>query len=229
MHPLRSQDRMILYLDFKSPYAYLAKKHAYDLERDFNISIDWRPLTLNIPSFLGSARVNAEREVVEEKRTPRQWQSVRYAYMDVKRYARLRGIPIYGPQKIWDTRLAHIGWLYSKQQGRDVLHRYIDEIFERFWCRELDVESLDEIILVLKRAGASTENFREFSVGVGAQQHDALQDSLQPVGIFGVPTFVLDGELYFGREHLPLIRWVLAGRQGVAPDIAYTSFDARDQ
>lgn len=226
MHPLRTQDRLIFYLDFKSPYAYLAKNPAYNLERDFNISIDWRPLTLNIPSFLGSARVNEKKEVVEENRTPRQWQSVRYAYMDVKRYARLRDIRIYGPRKIWNTRLAHIGWLYAQRQGREIFYRYMDEVFERFWCREINVESLDEITPVLESAGASTDDFEDFVNGLGGQEHDALQESLHPAGVFGVPTFVLDEEIFFGREHLPLIRWILGGRRGEAPDIAYTSFSA---
>jgi 2-hydroxychromene-2-carboxylate isomerase len=29
-------------------------------------------------------------------------------------------------------------------------------------------------------------------------------------GVFGVPTFVLEGEIYWGREHLPDIRQRLA-------------------
>jgi hypothetical protein len=31
---------------------------------------------------------------------------------------------------------------------------------------------------------------------------------------------VIDGELFFGREHLPRIRWMLTGRVGAPPDIA---------
>lgn len=226
MHPLGTNDRLILYLDLKSPYAYLAKQPAYDLERDFGISIDWRPLTLNIPSFLGSATVNERREVVEESRTPRQWQSVRYAYTDVKRYARVKDIRIYGPRKIWDTRLAHIGWLFAKRHGRDVLYRYLDEMYERFWLREIDVEELSTIQSILHNAGAPEADFEEFIHLDGGRLHDQLQASLHPTGIFGVPTFVLDDEIYFGRENLPLIRWILGGREGQAPDVAYTSFSS---
>ena len=51
MNALETSNRLILYLDFKSPYAYLAKDPAKQLEREFGIEIDWRPLTLNIPSF----------------------------------------------------------------------------------------------------------------------------------------------------------------------------------
>ena len=92
MHPLQSNSPLIVYMDFKSPYAYLAKDPTWQLEADFGIEVDWRPLTLNIPSFLGSAKVDATGRVTEQNRTPRQWQGVRYAYMDAKRYARLKDI-----------------------------------------------------------------------------------------------------------------------------------------
>ena len=39
-------------------------------------------------------------------------------------------------------------------------------------------------------------------------------------GIFGVPGYVLEGEYYFGREHLPMVRWMLTGRKGASPDVA---------
>ena len=48
-----------------------------------------------------------------------------------------------------------------------------------------------------------------------------MQRAIFDAGIFGVPGYVLDGEYYFGREHLPRIRWILAGRVGRAPDVAY--------
>ena len=44
-----------VYIDFKSPYAYLAKDPARDLERRFDIGLDWLPYILDIPSYLGSA------------------------------------------------------------------------------------------------------------------------------------------------------------------------------
>ena len=47
-----------VYIDCKSPYAYLAKDLAYELERDFPVRVDWLPCLLDIPSFLGSARVD---------------------------------------------------------------------------------------------------------------------------------------------------------------------------
>ena len=128
------------YIDYKSPYAYLAKDPAYELERDFSVRIDWLPYVLDIPSFLGSARVDDTGNVIEEQRNAHQWRRVRYSYMDCRRQARKRGLVIRGPQKIWDSTLASCGMLYAKRQGDAVLRRYHDLTFERFWKRELDIE-----------------------------------------------------------------------------------------
>ena len=41
------------YFDYKSPYAYLAQEETYQLAQDFDIEVDWLPLTLDIPSYWG--------------------------------------------------------------------------------------------------------------------------------------------------------------------------------
>ena len=223
MHPLQSDSPLIVYLDFKSPYAYLAKDPTWQLEADFGIEVDFRPLTLNIPSFLGSARVDKKGKVLENNRTPRQWQGVRYAYMDAKRYARLKDILIYGPQKIWDSSLAGIGMLWTRQD-RTMLKRYMDIAYERFWKRELDIEDADVVAGVVAEAGGDRTAFLDYLAGPGRAEHDALQTALHPAGLFGVPSYVIEDEIFFGREHLPAVRWILGGRQGPAPDIAYDRF-----
>jgi 2-hydroxychromene-2-carboxylate isomerase len=86
--------RVTIYTDYKSPYAYLAKDLAYELERDLPVRLEWLPYVLDIPSFLGSARVDADGAVLEEDRSAHQWRRVRYSYMDCRRQARKRGLVI---------------------------------------------------------------------------------------------------------------------------------------
>jgi hypothetical protein len=111
--------------------------------------------------------------------------------------------------------------LWAKAQGDQVLQDYIDGIYVPFWRRELDVEDIAVIENVLAESGAYVPGFRVFALDVGAGQNNKLQQQAFDSGIFGVPAYVLGEELYFGREHLPRIRWQLQGQQGSAPDIAY--------
>ena len=202
-----SQKRVITaYTDFKSPYAYLAKDLTYELERDLPMRIDWLPYILDIPAFLGSARLGPGGEVVEENRNPHQWRRIKYSYMDCRRQATKRGLVIRGTQKIWDSTLAAAGLLYAKSQGDVVLRPYLDITFERFWRREFDIEDAAVIGAALSEAGADTADWAAYAAGEGPREVDRISREAEAKGVFGVPSFILDGELFWGREHLPDIR-----------------------
>ena len=222
--PFISDAPLIVYIDFKSPYAFIARKPTLALAKGLGIDVDWRPLTLDIPSYLGSARLNDKGKVVESKRSPKQWAMVKYAYRDARRYAALQGYTLRGTVKIWDTSLAHIGMMWAKQHGESVLNTYIDNFYERFWRREVDAEDPVVIQSLLVEAGAGAEGFAAYADGDGRREHDVMQAAIFEAGVYGVPSYVVDGQLFFGREHLPMIQWLLTGGSGAAPDIAYRSF-----
>ena len=175
-----------IYIDYKSPYAYLAKDLAYTLERDCPVRLDWLPYVLDIPSFLGSARVDDSGRVIENERNAHQWRRVQYSYMDCRREARKRGLVIRGPQKIWDSTLAACGMLYAKRQRRPVLRRYHDLTFERFWKRELDIEDPAEVGAVLAEAGAEIGGFASYSAREGKEEVDRICRAAEALGVFGV-------------------------------------------
>ena len=140
---------ILVYSDYKSPYAFLAKDLIYELEDQFDVHLEWLPYTLDIPSYLGSARLDKRGEVIESNRNAHQWRRVRYSYMDCRRQARKRGLVILGTRKIWDSSLAAIGMLWAKRQGKRQFRAYHDRVFERFWRRELDIEDAEAIASVL--------------------------------------------------------------------------------
>jgi len=187
-----------IYIDYKSPYAYLAKDPAYELEREFGLRFDWLPYVLNIPDFLGTV----------EGRNPHQWRRVRYSYMDARRLANRRGLTVKGPQKIFDSSVAAIGMLYAQRRG--VFPRYNDLVFERFWKRELDIEDRGAICKVLEESGAPVAAFFDFLEGEGRRELERINREAEEIGVFGVPTFVIDGELFWGGDRIWMVREKLA-------------------
>jgi len=198
-----------VYSDYKSPYAYLAKDPIYALAAEASVTLVWKPYILDIPQFLGSARVDTASNVLEENRNAHQWRRVRYSYMDCRRQARKQGLIIRGTQKIWDSSLAAAGMLFAQSQGEQVFRRYHDAVFERFWRRELDIESVPAIEAVLQEAGASTSGFLDRADQGRAEVAQIARDA-EAMGVFGVPSYIVDGEVFWGREHLPDIRTMLA-------------------
>lgn len=200
--------QMTHYFDYKSPYAYLAQEATYQLAQDFDIEIDWLPLTLHIPSFLGSAEVDATGKVISEQRNAHQWRRVKYSYMDCRREANRRGLVIRGPQKIFDSSIAHIGMLYAKRQGD--FRAYHDTVYERFWRRELDIENPEVVKQVLTEVGVDASGFVDYLNGAGRQEHARVSAAAEERGVFGVPSYVLNGELFWGAERIGLVRERLA-------------------
>jgi len=214
-----------IYVDYKSPYAYLSIEPAWTFERDFDVTLNWLPYTLDIASYRGSAEVDGDKRVVQAERSAYQWRRVRYTYMDVRRHANLRGLTILGTQKIWDSSLAAIGMLYAKERG--AFRAYTDITFERFWRRALDIEDVSVVAAVLEEAGADAADVSAYADGEGRALLDTVQAQADEVGVFGVPSIVLDGEVFWGREQFPMVRLRLneleLGRAGdqTLTDIAY--------
>jgi 2-hydroxychromene-2-carboxylate isomerase len=106
--------------------------------------------------------------------------------------------------------LAAIGMLWAKRQGTAVFRAYHDRVFERFWRRELDIEDPSVIAAVMAEIGAVTIGLDDYLAGEGLREHAAICAAAETAGIFGVPSFIIDGELFWGREHLPSIRQMLS-------------------
>ena len=238
IQPLASQAPLIIYIDFKSPYAYLAIEPTRRMLARLGIVADWRPFVLDIPSYLGSAKLDKRGKKVEKQnRTQEQWSGVKYAYFDCRRYANLSQKTLRGTVKIWNTDGLATGMLWLKRfeslaeqcaEG-SLLARYLDAVYTPFWKREFDAEDLSMILGVLEEIGAPSDGFLDYAEGEGAASNARLQAAAFGAGVYGVPTYILPGEAeadpqhhqFFGRENLPRVEWLLSGRQGPAPCAAY--------
>ena len=191
---MTSQPELTVYIDVKSPYAYLAIAPTRALAAEFGISPVWKPYTLEIPDFLGAV----------ETRNEHQWRRVRYSYMDARRLANQVELTVRGPQKIFDSSIAHIGML--RAQAQDRFEAYIDRVFERFWKRELDIEDPAVIASVLEEAGVPASGFAEWAEDEGRRRHDANQREAEELGVFGVPSYLYREELFWGGDRLGMLR-----------------------
>ncbi len=184
-----------LYYDFKSPFTYLAMEPAYKLEDTHRVRLRFIPLELAIREAYGGEL---------EQRAQRDWDKVRYLYMDMRRFANERRMIIRGPQKIFDSRLALISGLYADRHGR--FRPYADRVFERFFERELDLENFDALATVMDEVGLDAADFRGYADGDGPSDLRAAAAEAERDGVFGVPTFNVAGELFWGNDR---VEWVI--------------------
>jgi 2-hydroxychromene-2-carboxylate isomerase len=189
-----------LWLDLKSPYSFVAKDPAYALEKDFGVTVRLRPFHLEIA---GGVNPN------DPAALQRGFRKIKYLYADVRRFATPRGLTILGPKKIFDTRLVHMAWLYADRQGKG--RAVIDLAYPRFFKRELDYEDRAAIDALLKEAGVDVSGFDAYLTGDGPRELAKHQQDAETAGVFAVPTFAVDGELFWGQDRIEFVRAKLRG------------------
>lgn len=190
-------ETLTVYIDYKSPYAYLAVEPTRALARDLGLAIEWAPYSLQIDQYLGDV----------EDRNAHQWRRVRYSYMDARRLANEVGLIVRGPQKLFDSTIAHVGMLYVRDADHDALERYHDFVFERFFKRELDIEDMAAVAAVIDEVGVSGKDFDDYFHDAGSALLDrTLRDAEDRLGVFGVPTYVVGDEIFWGGDRLAQVR-----------------------
>jgi 2-hydroxychromene-2-carboxylate isomerase len=185
--------RVRIYTDYKSPYAFVANRRLFDLEDKYGIELEWLPYTLRVAEFMGTV----------EKRTPHFWRKVRYAYMDARRYANAQGLTMKGPRRIYDAFYASVGMLFAQRHG--FFRPYHDTVFRRFWSHDLEIDDLAAIAEVIASVGGSPEDFEAYVAGPARAEHDRIIDEAEAHGVFGVPTMVFNGELFWGGDRIDML------------------------
>ena len=189
-----------LWLDLRSPYSFLAKEPAYALEKEFGVALNLRPFALEIG---GAVNLNDPQAVMRGLR------KIKYLYADARRFATPRGITLLGPRKVFDQKLIHLAWLYAEKSGQ--ARALIDLAYPRFFKRELDYEDGGAVEALLKEVGVDPAGFDAFAADEGPKALAAHQAEAEKQGVFAVPTFVVDGELFWGQDRIDFVRARLAG------------------
>lgn len=203
--------RVLHYFDYKSPYAYLAQEPTRRLAEELGVEVEWIPYTLDIPAYLGRAELDEHGRDVVGTRNEHQWRRVRYSYMDCRREASRRGLVLRGPRKIFDSSIAHVGFLYAR--SRPEAMRFHDAVYAKFWRRELDLASPEAIAAELAEAGIDPAGFPAYLAGEGRALLARLTAEAHAAGVFGVPSYLVDGELFWGTERLERVREAVTERK----------------
>src|SRR4051812_32834352 len=182
-----------IYTDYKSPYAFVANKRLFELEETHGVELEWLPYTLRVAEFMGTV----------EERTPHFWRKARYTYMDARRFANAQGLTLKGPKRIYDAFYSSAGMLFAQRHG--FFRPYHEMVFKRFWNHELELDELAEISAVIASVGGSAKDFDDYVNGPAREEHDRIITEAEAAGVFGVPTMVFNGELFWGGDRIAML------------------------
>ncbi len=140
-----------------------------------------------------------------------------YYESDLRRYARIRGLDLGDLYRNPDTTIASIGLLWVNERSPAIRRAYVDTVFARYWAEQLNIEDQAAIGALLGGVGADVVGWDAYVNGPGRQALELSSARLREAGLFDVPGYIVDNEIFFGRQHLPMIGWILGGRLGEAP------------
>jgi 2-hydroxychromene-2-carboxylate isomerase len=184
------------YLDFISPYAYLAFEELPKALQGLGYSVDYKPLLfaglLKHHGQLGPAEIAPKRD---------------WTYRQVLWLAHSHGIEMRMPARHPFNPLPLLRLALACGSGGRV-NRYVAEtIFRHVWRGGADAGDLQRLeALTRTLAPARDPAGDEVKAQLKANADEAIA-----LGLFGVPSLVVDGKVFWGFDALPMLREYLEG------------------
>ena len=192
------------YFDISSPWTYLAFRNIQPLAKTLNVSIAWRPVLVGGIFNTVNQRMYASRE---DSNSPRN----RYVLKDLQDCARQTGVDIVFPPKVFPVNsvkaMRGCLWLMDSEGVKGHLLTFIEATFAAYFTRQEDISQDDVLAAVCRQIGLDAQ---AFAAGI-TQPHikEALKantDEAIARGAFGVPSFFVGNDMYFGNDRLDLLR-----------------------
>jgi 2-hydroxychromene-2-carboxylate isomerase len=191
------------YYSIGSRYSYLAATQIDALQQATGCHVEWHPVnSIRLISQL-------ERSPFEGKPTSTQYEWT-YRELDAQRWANLYGIPYLEPRGRvdFDSELLAQACTAAKRLGK--VEAYSRSLFAAMFQDSLAKIDEQECIV---RAEACGIDAVDFQVALRSPetltQLDRTIDRAVRAGGFGVPTFIVDGEIFWGNDRLVLLRHYL--------------------
>jgi 2-hydroxychromene-2-carboxylate isomerase len=199
----RTAEPIEFYFDFVSPYGYLGSVAVERLAARLDRRVVWRPVLLGITVL----------KVMGLKALPDTPLKRDYVRHDLARFARLLDLsfdPCPAPMQPLPAMRAFT-WL--AEQDPALASRFGLAVFRAHWGAATDMSSPHAVAELAASLGADREAVLAAIDSVAVK--DALRqqvDSAIAAGVFGVPTFVVDAEMFWGTDRLPMVeRWITTG------------------
>ncbi|MGQ0501422.1 MAG: 2-hydroxychromene-2-carboxylate isomerase [Panacagrimonas sp.] len=194
------------YFDFISPFGYFASLRIDAFAAGHGRQTEWHSMLLGI-SVLKVMGLQPMLEI-----------PLRGAYLkqDAARYMRLHGLHVKRPIDRPPTNPVHAGRAFHWLR-RHAPHRAQEAaraLFHAYWMedRALDTPDIAADVASLGDAADRAALLDALTNGEGAALLRQAVDESLAVGVFGSPSFRVDGELFFGVEKMELLgEWLRRG------------------
>lgn len=191
------------HFDFSSPYSYIASEWIEALAARHGRTVEWHAI------LLGATFAAAELKPPVAYPIKRD-----YALQDFARSARFEGVPFKQPEEfpIPTQNAARVyWWLRSQDAGRAIA--WARAGLRAYFARGVVLSNPTQLRQLCADSGIDADAAEAaWNDPAWKARLKEENDSAIAAGIFGAPSFVVDGELFWGNDRKPQIeRWLSQG------------------
>jgi 2-hydroxychromene-2-carboxylate isomerase len=187
------------WFEFASSYSYPAASRIERLASAAAVRVEWKPFLLG-PIFQDQGWTDSPFNLYPTKG--------RYMWRDLERICEREGLPLRRP-----SRFPRNGLLPARVACFGAAERWCPEFTRRVYranfAQDLDISDAAVIAAILDAVGAPAAEILDRAQS--RQNKDRLRQQTEEavrLGIFGAPSFVVGGELFWGNDRLEqAIEW----------------------
>ncbi len=198
-----SQKTIDYYLAPQSPWTYFGHARLVAMAKKYGAKINIKPMDLGkIFPLSGGLPL--------PKRAP---QRQAYRLVELARFRDHLKMPLHvQPQyfPVAGDSAARVIIAVREADGQEAAVSFAGKVLAGVWADERNIADMETLKLMLVECGLPSARFDESLLSSIQGLYDADTQTAIDAQVFGSPSYVLDGELFWGQDRLAFLEWKLA-------------------
>ena len=187
------------YLAPQSPWTYLGHRRFWDVARQHGAAVRIKPFDLGGRVFPVSGGLPVS------KRAP---QRQAYRLVELERFAQWLGVPINTQPRFFPVSgddAARLIIAVDQHDGTEAAMRVADGVLRAVWVDELSIADDKVLAGVLMRADVQARRMDDSRSQAVQDAYERHTEEAIGAGVFGAPSYVIDGEIFWGQDRLDFV------------------------
>lgn len=181
--------------DFGSPNAFLAQRVIPDIEKRTGAKFDYVPVLLGgIFKATGNQSPMQAFGHIKNK--------MAYEQLETRRFIRRHGIADFKFNPFFPVNTLNLMRMAVAAQNEGTLPRYMDAVFHHMWIEPKKMDDAEIVKAALAQSGLDPALLERAQAAEVKAKLIANTENAVARGVFGIPTFFVGEEIFFGKDRL---------------------------
>ena len=186
----------------QSPWTYLGHQRFTEISRAAGATVNVLPADFGQVFAVSGGLPLAQRAPQRQA----------YRLVELRRFSEALALPLNLHPKHFPVpgdKAARLILAVAAREGSDAAMRLTHAVLRAVWVEERDIGDASTLGALLGETGLPAERLAESLTQTVAQRYMQVTRQAIDAGVFGAPTYVVDGELFWGQDRLDFVERAL--------------------